>query len=281
MNDSNEPKNYTSLLSNAVTIVKQAGNLLLKFFNSKHEIHYKGLFDMVTEADLASEKAIVTSLKKLTPEIQILAEESSSQSELKRQSSGYQWVIDPLDGTTNFAHGFPHFAISVALLNNGKPMLGIVFDPLKNELFTAINDQGASLNNSSIQVSSTSHSEKSLVATGFPYTIREIHQKNLIEFCTFRLACQGIRRFGAAALDLAYVASGRLDGFWEYGLKPWDTAAGILLVKEAGGNVTRYDGAEYAVNCPDIIASNGRIHPFMQRVLTADLPRLPDLPRMT
>ncbi len=281
MNDSNEPKNYTSLLSNAVTIVKQAGNLLLKFFNSKHEIHYKGLFDMVTEADLASEKAIVTSLKKLTPEIQILAEESSSQSELKRQSSGYQWVIDPLDGTTNFAHGFPHFAISVALLNNGKPMLGIVFDPLKNELFTAINDQGASLNNSSIHVSSTSHSDKSLVATGFPYTIREIDQKNLIEFCTFRLACQGIRRFGAAALDLAYVASGRLDGFWEYGLKPWDTAAGILLVKEAGGNVTRYDGAEYAVNCPDIIASNGRIHPFMQRVLTADLPRLPDLPRMT
>jgi myo-inositol-1(or 4)-monophosphatase len=276
----NTYSSYKALLTEAIDIVRNAGNVLLKYFNSEQKITFKSLFDMVTEADLASEKAIVDALRKLTPDINILAEESSSADDPAPELLDYLWVVDPLDGTTNFAHGFPHFAISLALLEKGLPVIGIVFDPLKNELFSAVTGCGAHLNTNRIKVSSNDNPEKSLIATGFPYAIRDIDQKNLMEFCTFRLSCQGIRRFGAAALDLAYVAAGRLDGFWEFGLKPWDTAAGILIVREAGGNVTRYDGSDYSVTNSDIIASNANIHTFMQQILTMKMPELPDLPRL-
>jgi myo-inositol-1(or 4)-monophosphatase len=182
--------------------------------------------------------------------------------------------LDPLDGTTNFAHGLPHFAISIAPMLESKPVLGIVYNPAQNEMYTAIIHQGAYLNAEPIRPSTSKSLEKSLVATGFPYKVRELKQNNLKEFCAFRLECQGVRRFGAAALDLAYVATGRLDGFWERWLKPWDTAAGVLLVREAGGSVTRFDGSEYSIFHSDIVASNGTIHQSMLDVLKRPLPEL-------
>ncbi|MGB3975802.1 MAG: inositol monophosphatase family protein [bacterium] len=271
------PDQYSALLDELRHAVKKTGGLIASSFNKAQRIQFKSRYDMVTETDLASEEAMISHLKTITPEIDILAEESSTNLTSYHLPEGYLWVLDPLDGTTNFAHGFPHFAISIALVLNGKPVLGIVFDPIKNEMFTAIHGSGAFLNSNRLTVSTAASLDKSLLATGFPYKVREIKQNNLVEFCVFRLACQGIRRTGAAALDLAYVAANRLDGFWERQLKPWDTAAGILLVTEAGGMVSRFNGNDFSILHQEIVASNGKIHPAMIHVLTQDLPELPDL----
>ncbi|MBN1878937.1 inositol monophosphatase [bacterium] len=280
MIDSLGPEQLSSLCSAAQPIVREAGNLVTDYFNSPLAIEYKSRFDMVTEADKASERFIINALNQLTPGIPIIAEESSGELDGSVFPNSWVWVLDPLDGTTNFAHGFPHFAISLALLHSGHPRLGLVYDPLKEEMFTSVMNQGCFLNNVIVAVSGTRSLERSLIATGFPYRVRELKQNNLMEFCAFRLECQGIRRFGAAALDLAYVAAGRLDGFWERWLKPWDTAAGILMVDEAGGCVSRFDGSEYSVLDPDIVASNNLIHAMMRNVLNQPLPDLPQFPRL-
>jgi len=269
-----------TILQKAVDILETSGQTILDYYQGTFDVQFKGRFDMVTEADLTAEKQICRDLKKIDPSIPILAEESSGDLSLEPfstdpDSSRQLWVLDPLDGTTNFAHGFPHFAISLALYENSQPYLAIIHDPVKQETFTAIKGKGARLNGSDLRVSHQNHLEQSLVATGFPYKVRELKENNLKEFCAFRLQCQGVRRFGSAALDLAYVAAGRLDGFWERWLKPWDTAAGILMVQEAGGLVSRFDGSPYSIFDSDLLTSNGLVHREMQEILTAPLPNLP------
>jgi myo-inositol-1(or 4)-monophosphatase len=258
------------------TVSRKAGQILLDYFDQPLEIDFKGQYNMVTEADLASEKFILKMLKQLTPDIPVLSEEESESAGKKgNRNSGLEWIVDPLDGTTNFAHGFPHFCVSIALCNNKIPLLGVVLDPCRNELFGAMRGKGCTVNSQPCSVSGTSDLNHALIATGFPYKVRELTQNNLMEFCVFRLRTQGVRRIGAAALDLAYVAAGRLDGFWERWLKPWDTAAGILLVAEAGGYVSRFDGSDYLIDDTEIVAANVSIHETMVKILSADWPTLP------
>ncbi len=271
--------NYSldDLLIECRKIVRSAGNILLKYFESNLEMHFKGRFDMCTNADLASEAYLIEKITELTPDIGILSEEAYSQHR-RNWLNRRQWIIDPLDGTTNFAHKLPHFCISVALVDEtGVSSLGIIFDPCRDELFYAQKGKGAFLNQHMCHVSSTTELEYSLTATGFPYSINKLKRTNLVEFAAFRLRSQGVRRLGAAALDLAYVAAGRLDGFWERWLNPWDTAAGLLLVSEAGGQVSRFDGSEYSITDKEIAASNGLIHSKMLDILSFDWPELPSV----
>lgn len=268
------------LSTSTTELLQTVGESILKRFRGSFEIHFKGQFDMVTEIDLAAEKTICDALKILTPDIPVLAEESFDPNRMDHlplnPDSTFTWILDPIDGTTNFAHGFPHFAISLALFDNQSPVFGIIHDPSKDETFSAIKNHGFKVNGNTQTVSDASSLEESLVATGFPYKVRELKTNNLMEFCSMRLHCQGVRRFGSAALDLAYVAAGRLDGFWERWLKPWDTAAGILMVAEAGGKVTRIDGHDFSIFNPDIVATNARIHAKMVELLNGPLPDLPE-----
>ncbi len=282
MNPTFSHSDIRALQKETERIARKAGAIILSYFRQPLKIHYKSAFDMVTEADLASEQFIHHHLSNLTPEIPIMAEESyvealASPSPESGNALRFQWVVDPLDGTTNFTHGFPHFAISIALTADGVPCLGVIYDPVKKELFSARRGSGTRLNNQHIcMVSPTRTLDHSLIATGFPYKVREIANNNLVEFCAFRLRTQGIRRFGAAALDLAYTAIGRLDGFWERWLKPWDTAAGVLMIDESGGRVSRFDGSPFNIHHSDILATNGNIHEEMMSVLTRSWPPLPE-----
>lgn len=257
-------------------VIIRAGNILKHYFGSAIRIDFKGQNDMVTEADLASESAIISMLREITPDIPVMSEEEF---ETKDTSFEHQpeliWILDPLDGTTNFAHKLPHFCISLALVANHEPIFGMIYDPIREEMFSTIKGCGAVLNGVSCSVSSVSRLSQSLVATGFPYKVRQIENNNLVEFCAFRLRSQGVRRIGAAALDLAYVACGRLDGFWERWLKPWDTAAGILLVEESGGKISHFDGSRFSIYSPQILSSNGKIHSEMLDVLNRPWPQLP------
>ena len=258
-------RNTASILETAIEAALTAGNIIKGLYDKPHEIKLKGAIDLVTEADVAAEEAILSILNKKFPDFLILAEESRS--EYSKIPAGPTWIIDPLDGTTNFAHGFPWFGPSIACSINGKRHVGVIYCPMQDELFYACKNGGAWLNGKKIRVSETDSLIKSLVATGFPYEIKQTLNLVMDTFANVLPKVRDIRRAGAAALDLAYVACGRMDGFWEMNLKPWDTAAGQLLVEEAGGQVTTFKGHEFSPFIPNIIASNGKIHSDLVKLI--------------
>lgn len=225
--------------------------------------------NLVTEADKASEAAIVEVIRRHLPDHGILTEESG---ELGDTSSKYLWAIDPLDGTTNYTHQLPLCASSVGLLIDGAVQVGAVFNPFSNELFLAAKGLGATLNRQPIQVSQTSSIASSLVVTGFAYDRRETADNNYAEFCHLCHLTQGVRRLGSAALDLCFVACGRFDAYWERGLSPWDMAAGIIIVEEAGGRVTAYDGGPWEIQSGRVLASNGKLHDSFSAALLGTPP---------
>jgi myo-inositol-1(or 4)-monophosphatase len=253
------------MLNFAIETAREAGGLLLEKFGRNIKVSKKGDINLVTEADLASEKLIIERIKTYHPQHSILAEESG-EAVIIGGSNKWKWIIDPLDGTTNFAHGYPCFCVTLALEHEGKIVIGVTYDPTRNELFAAEKGQGASLNNKPIRVSAAASLSESLIVTGFPYDFkqRENFARHLTEFL---LQSRGVRRDGSAAIDMAYVACGRFDGFWEEGLNPWDVAAGVLLIEEAGGRVTYYDDTPFSIYAPPICASNGSIHEQMLTVL--------------
>ncbi|MBD2430528.1 MULTISPECIES: inositol monophosphatase family protein [Fischerella] len=226
--------------------------------------------DLVTVADKASEEVILQVLGRHFPSHAILTEESGK---LGNQENEFLWAIDPLDGTTNFAHQYPFFAVSIGLLINGVPQVGVIYDPFHDELFRAAQDFGATRNRRFIKVSDTSELSKSLLVTGFAYDRRETSDNNYAEFCHLTHLTQGVRRSGSASLDLAHVACGRLDGYWERGLSPWDIAAGIIIVREAGGKVTAYDRTPIKIESGRILATNGHLH----EILSQELQQVPPL----
>lgn len=232
-------------------------------FGHVRQVRQKGAIDLVTEFDQKSEEAIVSSLQKEFPGHAILAEESG----LHQKTGEYRWVVDPIDGTTNFAHGIPVFAITLALLRGTAPVAGVIYDPLHDEMFSAALGRGASLNGRPIHVSSQADLGQALLATGFAYDIRTNPRNNLAQYAQFQLRTQGVRRLGSAALDCAWTAMGRLEGYWEFGIKPWDIAAGGLLVREAGGRATSTEGDEQFVPTGTIVVSNGLLHEQILRVL--------------
>ncbi len=246
---------YSSYLSFACEVARDAGALLSRFYERRVAVEYKGDFDVVTEADRTSERLIVERLSAKYPTHSIVAEEGTGVD----RASDFVWYVDPLDGTTNFAHSYPMFAVSMALEHAGQLAAGIVYDPLRDELFTAELGGGAYLNNRPIQVSKVGQFAESLLSTGFPS--RKRHQDvNVYFFHQAAMLAHGVRRGGSAALDLCYVAAGRLDGFWEFGLNPWDVAAGLLLITEAGGRCTDMHGGEHRLRGPHLAASNTLIH---------------------
>jgi len=254
------------LLEVAKEAAYEAGEIQLSFFGKKKEISHKANeFDLVTEADKLSEEKILSIIQANFPEHAILGEESGKH--LGEDKSEYLWVVDPLDGTTNFAHNFPHFAVSIGLVKNGKIIMGVVYDVCKNELFWAAEGTGAYLNSEPIEVSKISELKKSLLATGFPCSKEKTLEENFVYFKEFVYKSQAVRRPGAAALDLCYVAAGRLDGFWELNLAPWDVTAGTCIVREAGGKVTNFDSEDFDSEIKNIIASNSIIHENMKDVL--------------
>lgn len=237
-------------------IARQAGQLLREKFGQPHDIEYKGRINLVTEADHASEALIMAEIRSRYPRHDILTEESAGIA----TGADFTWIIDPLDGTTNYAHGYPVFCVSVALAKSGEICFGAVYNPMLDEMFYGERGNGAFLNGRQIHVSATTEMLKSLLATGFPYDIRDSRENNLNYFQAMATEAQAIRRAGAAALDMAYVAAGRFDGFWELKLMPWDTAAAWLLVEEAGGLVTDIYGNPFHLYSPHALASNGHIH---------------------
>lgn len=252
-------------LVTAVEAALIAGRYQRYRFASNVVVAMKGDKDLVTEVDRESERLIVEHLLSRFPGHMILAEEG----EYPQTGSTFRWIIDPVDGTTNFAHGFPWFCVSIALESFGELLAGVIYNPMHDELFTATRGGGAYLNGRRLGVSARSPLRDTLLGTGFPYDSATDPANNFSNFIAFQKAARGIRRAGAAALDLAYVAAGRLDGFWELKLKPWDVAAGVLMIREAGGVVTTFDGSAYDVSNNRIVASNGLIHGEMVAMLTA------------
>jgi myo-inositol-1(or 4)-monophosphatase len=248
-------------------IARRAGEVQLRHLHDKHDIEYKGAIDLVTEVDKECEKLIVGEIHREFPDDDMLAEEGSG----SRTNSGRRWVIDPLDGTVNYAHGFPFFCVSIALECDGELTAGVIFDPNRDEMFAAIRGQGATLNGVRIETSSATEVGKSMLATGFAYNVQEEERlDNLDHFTNFVKRARAVRRPGSAAIDFAWLAAGRIDGFWELFLKPWDMAAGVLIIREAGGRVTAFDGSPYDLYGSEILASNGGIHDEMSDLLMKD-----------
>jgi myo-inositol-1(or 4)-monophosphatase len=259
----------------AEAIAREAGALLRDYFHRGVHAEYKGEVDVVTEADRASEKLITERLREAFPAHGIYGEEGTRQG----LDGEYRWYVDPLDGTTNFAHGFPVFCVvlgcerrpkSLAANQDGEMVAGVIYDPLRDEMFSAERGGGAALNGSRlngkpIHVSRTELLQESLVATGFPSQKRH-RNPNVHFYQQFTLRSHGVRRAGSAAIDLAYVAAGRLEAFWEFNLNPWDTSAGYLIVEEAGGKVTHFDGSKFTLDSREVFASNGLIHAEMQQL---------------
>ena len=249
-------KNY---LEAAIEIAQEAGKILREEFARPAQISYKGDVDLVTQADKRSEEAIVARLTKYFPDHSIAAEEGTGH----EAASDFRWHVDPLDGTTNFAHGYPCFCVSIGLAQRDTLLVGVIYNPISDELFAAARGEGATLNGKKIHVSNNATLSISLLCTGFPVQNRQ-GSRNLHYYGDFTMCSHGVRRDGSAALDLACVAAGRFDGFWEFGLKKWDTAAGVLLVEEAGGQVSDFAGQPYSLGGPIILATNGQIHEEMR-----------------
>ena len=262
---SHSPKQLQIFLDIATEAVLAAGAVLQTHWGKLEDIQEKGRpGDLVTEADKAAEAAVLEVLRRHVPDHPILAEESG---QLGRLDGEYLWAIDPLDGTTNYAHQYPFFAVSVGLLIDGVPQVGAVFDPMRQELFRAAKGLGATCNRRSIRVSQTAELGKSLLVTGFAYDRHQTPDTNYAEFAHLTHLTQGVRRDGAAALDLAYVACGRFDGYWERGLSIWDIAAGVVLVEEAGGSVTAYDRTPVNLQSGRLLATNAKIHDRLSQEL--------------
>lgn len=249
----------------AISAAIQSGAMVREFWGNKLAIAEKSRSgDLVTEVDKKSEEIILNIIRRHFPNHNILAEESGK---LEEGENDYLWVIDPLDGTTNYAHGYPLSCISIGLLIKGKPRVGVVYNPLYQELWSAATGKGATLNHQPIKVSEIKELSKSLLVTGFAYDRRETIDNNYAEFCYLTHLTQGVRRSGSAALDLAHVACGRFDGYWERGIKLWDIAAGIVILEEAGGKITAYDGSKIDFNSGRILATNGYIHQVLSKTL--------------
>jgi myo-inositol-1(or 4)-monophosphatase len=275
-----------SYLDVAVEAAREAGAILLAELARPVEINYKGEVDIVTQADGHSEQAIISRLRNHFPKHAIMAEEGGAHAAAAAASGAgsgprFCWYVDPLDGTTNFAHGYPWFCVSIGLAE-GPPdkeelLAGVVYHPVTEEMFTAARGEGAYLNNKKIHVSKIEKLATSLLGTGFP-AHKRMQNPNIHYYWNFTLRSHGVRRAGSAALDLASVACGRFEGFWEFGLNPWDTAAGVLLVREAGGTVTDFAGNPYQLGARELMASNSRVHAEMQAVAAETARTAPDAP---
>ena len=252
-------------LATAIDAVRRAGAIQQAAFGGAIDIRKKGTIDLVTEVDMAAERMIRALVAERHPGHDVLAEELGGPP--GGGQSRYCWIVDPLDGTTNFAHGLPLFCCTVALEIDGRLAVGAVYDPTRDELFTAERGRGAFLNGTRLHVSRASRLIDALLVTGFPYTVQERMPELLGLFGAFLSEARAVRRLGSAALDICYVAAGRMDGFWEQGLNPWDIAAGVLLVEEAGGRVTSLDGGAFDLRAGRIVASNGLVHDEMLRVI--------------
>jgi len=258
---------YSDFGKAMVEVTKKAGDFVqTKWASSTHNFSYKVDREIVTEVDLQSQEILVTEIQKRFPAHGILAEENDMDIVGDKE---YKWIIDPIDGTTNFAHSYPCFCVSVGLEHMGEIVAGAVYDPTREEMFRAVVGGGAFLNDRQIHVSKAQKLQDSLLCTGFPYDLRE-SSTNLKEFCKFALCSQGIRRDGSAALDLCYVACGRFDGFWEMTLKPWDIAGGYMIIKEAGGKITSCTGGKLSIYGQPVLATNGQIHDEMLGILSSD-----------
>lgn len=253
-------KEFTDIAEQAC---RAAGILQIEGLKKARQIVYKGSINLVTDVDHACEKAIVDIIQGAFPDHDILAEEGSG----RRKDSEYKWVIDPLDGTTNYAHGYPIFCTSIALEYRGEIVLGAVFDPSRQEMFLAEKGSGARLNGNKLKVSEVKDLNGALLCTGFAYNVREAKNNNLDHFTDFLMTAQAVRRDGVASVDLCYVAAGRFDGFWELNLFPWDVAAGYLMILEAGGTVTDFAGGAFDIYKKEILANNGFLHESMKQVL--------------
>ena len=247
----------------ALAAAHRGGNFIRSRLDRTRQIAYKGEIDLVTEADLGAEKRIIDTIRARFPDHTILSEEQG----LTVGHSGYHWIIDPLDGTTNFAHGLTTCCVSIAVEKDNQPLIGIVWSLFTEELFSAVRGDGAFLNGRRLSVSDIGQVQGSLLVTGFPYNVKEIMAPVMNRFARCLEASQGVRRLGSAALDLCYVAAGRFDAFWEEQLHPWDTAAGHLIVTEAGGQVTDFNNLPFEPGMKSILASNGRIHNRMLDLL--------------
>lgn len=254
----------------ANSAIEKSAQIVMDAYNLPKITEYKGKTNLVTKTDRQSENIIISEIHKAFPKHGIIAEES----ERINAESEYQWIIDPLDGTTNFVHGYPSFGISIGILQNSEPICGIIKELPVNKTYSAIKGKGAFCDGKRIQVSSVNSLEQSLLVTGFGYEHDEKWSANMKLFKQFTDVTQGVRRLGAAAIDLCHVASGKVDGFWEFDLKPWDTAAGILIVQEAGGTITKMDGSEYSINQQQLLATNGKIHDQMLKITSPVLQKL-------
>lgn len=255
------------MLNFAVQIAREAGGILIDRLG-RAQVSHKGTIDLVTEADLAAEELIIDRIRSHYPRHAILAEESGTSAGITSISgdSDWKWIVDPLDGTTNYSHGYPCFCVSIAIERAGRIEIGVVYDPMRDEVFAAERGQGATLNGRRMRVSEVEDLNRAMLCTGFPYNVRE-RPDFARDFTNFTMSAQAVRRDGSAAIDLAYVACGRFDGFWEDGLNPWDIAAGILLIQEAGGRVTDFRDAPLDIYTPKVLASNGLVHKAMMGVL--------------
>ena len=260
--ESQSPK--TRLLNFAKQVAFDAGSLLVQRLGSAR-ITNKGDIDLVTEADIAAEQLIIERIRSHYPRHAILAEESGEVVSLGGESS-WKWIVDPLDGTTNYAHRYPCFSVSIGVEHDGVLELGVVYDPMRNEMFAAERGHGTTLNDRCVRVSEVEELNGAMLCTGFPYNVRE-RPDFAREFARFTMIAQAVRRDGSAAIDLAYVACGRFDGFWEDGLNPWDMAAGVLLIEEAGGKVTNFQNEPLSIYTKKILATNGLVHGVMLREL--------------